>query len=207
MHTELKQTKWRNSFFFLLLLNILIFGMIGYGLLAPVPKQETVKEVIPPKTETAKFTVSTTTEDVSDMVNAYLAELLAEENYQYTIVLQENVQIRGNLPIFGASVPLLIVLEPHVLENGNLLLKQKSLSLGKFSLPNQQAMKYVTSLLEIPEWVVVKPDQEEIVIQLTEMTTKSNLRLAIERFDLQTNDIIMKVSMPLDSAKGIETNE
>lgn len=202
MKTEQKQAKWRNSFFILLGFNLIIIVVILYGLLSPTPKPETIQDVIPSETNNATFVVHTTAEDVSEFINAYIKDLLAEEAYQYSVVLQKDVQIRGELPFFGSTFPLLIILEPHVLADGNLLLKQKSLSLGKLNLPNKQAMKYVANLLEIPDWVVINPSREEIVVHVTEIKTKSNLQLAIEQFDLRANEITIKIGIPFHSNEG-----
>lgn len=202
MKMEQKQAKWRNSFIILLALNLIIIVVISYGLFAPIPKQDLVKDIIPPETDHVTFVVQTTTDDVSEIVNAYLETLLAEENYRYYVTLNEDVQIQGDLPFFAATVPFHIVLEPLVLDNGNLLLKQKSLSLGQFNLPNQQAMKYVAGLLEVPEWVVIDPSKEEVAVQITDMKTKNNIRLYMEQFDLMTNEITLKIGLPLNTLSG-----
>src|SRR5699024_2983630 len=76
--------------------------------------------------ESSEFVVRTTKKNLNDLVNAYLDKLLRGTKHQYSISLEEDVHLLGELPIFSTSVPLSVHLEPIVQEDGNIILKQKS---------------------------------------------------------------------------------
>src|SRR5699024_1465241 len=144
----------------------------------------------------SQFVVRTTKQNLNNLVNAYLDKLLVNTDHVYSIHLDEDVQLFGELPLFSSTVPLLIHLEPIVQENGDLVLKQKSISVGQLQLPNKKIMQYIEKYLPVPEWVVINPKDEEIYVKVTEMEIKSNFKVGVEQFDLEANNIAFEFDVP-----------
>lgn len=198
---------WKRRFFTLVFVNVVIILALAIYLYSPIPKTEIERAGEQYKVEnSSEFVVRTTKQNLNNLVNAYLDKLLAGTNHQYTVHLDEDVQVLGELPLFSSTVPLLLHLEPIVQENGDVVLKQKSISVGQLQLPNKQIMKYVSEYLPVPEWVMINPSEEEIYVKVTEMEIRSNFKVSVEQFDLEGNNIAFKFNVPYETL-GIDVIE
>ena|SRR5690625_1231516 len=188
---------WKRRFILLAILNGLVFLLLAVYLYSPIPKTELELSSNQYKAEnSSQFVVRTTKQNLNNLVNAYLDKLLTNTNHQYSIHLEDDVQLFGELPLFSSTVPLLIHLEPIVQENGDLVLKQKSISVGQLQLPNKKIMHYVSKYLPVPEWVVINPKEEEIYVKVSEMEIRSNFKVEVEQFDLEANNLAFKIHVP-----------
>lgn len=154
----------------------------------------------------SQFVVRTSKQNLNNLINAYLDKALSNTEHVYSINLDEDVQLFGELPVFSSTVPLLAHFEPIVQENGDLILKQKSISVGQLKLPNKKIMKYIDDYLPTPEWVMIDPRNEEIYVKVTEMEIKSNFKVAVDKFDVEANNIAFKIDVPYRTL-GIEVLE
>lgn len=191
---------WKKRFILLLTLNIIIIIILAFYLYSPIPKTEIELAGEQYKYEnSSQFVVRTTKQNLNNLVNAYLDKLLAGTNHHYTVHLDDDVQLLGELPLFSSTVPLLIHFEPIVQENGDLVLKQKSISVGQLQLPNKKIMEYVSKYLPVPQWVIINPRDEEIYVKVTEMEIRSNFKISVEQFDLEGNHIAFKIDVPYET--------
>lgn len=192
-----KNKNWKKRFFILVLTNVIILFILAIYLYSPIPKKDL--EIASKQYEaenSSTFIVRTTKQNVNNLVNAYLDKLLAKTGHEYSIHLDEDVQLFGELPLFSSTVPLLIHFEPIVQDNGDLVLKQKSISVGQLQLPNRKIMQYVEKYLPTPEWVIINPRDEEVYVKVTEMDIKSNFKVAVEQFDVEANNISFNIEVP-----------
>lgn len=193
---------WKRLFFTLLFVNIAFFIIIISLVFLPV-SQSNVTQIDKVKNEMdvegSEFIVRTTKKNLNELINAYLTKLLRKTEHNYYIILEDDVQLLGELPVFSSTVPLFINFEPIVQENGDIVLKQKSISVGMLQLPNRKIMGYVKKYLPMPEWVTVNPKDEEIYVSVTEMDIKSNFKVGVEQFDLEANNIALKIKVPYET--------
>lgn len=197
--------KWKQLFIGLVTLNLSIIVIILLLIFWPVQKVDMDKLTSFEAEDRSEFVVRTTRKNLNDLINAYLDKLLDGTNHHYTVVLENDVLLLGELPIFSTTVPLSIHLEPFV-ENGDLVLRQKSISIGLLELPNKKIMEYVKKHLPMPDWVVVNPEDEEIYVSISEMDIKSNFQVSVEHFDLEANNLAFKINVPYKTL-GIEMIE
>lgn len=191
---------WKKRFIILSVINGIVLLFLAIYLYSPIPKTELELASEEYKTEnSSQFVVRTTKQNLNNLVNAYLDKLLANTNHQYSINLDEDVQLFGELPFFSTTVPLLIHLEPIVQDNGDLVLKQKSISVGQLQLPNKKIMQYVSKYLPVPDWVIINPREEEIYVEVTGMEIRSNFKVEVEQFDLEANNIAFKINVPYET--------
>lgn len=208
-----KNKNWKKRFLILLLINGLILVGLALYLYSPIPKKELYIASKQYETEqSSNFVVRTTKQNLNNLVNAYLDKLLANTDHDYSIHLDEDVQLFGELPLFSSTVPLLIHFEPIVQDNGDLVLKQKSISVGQLQLPNRKIMQYVEKHLPTPEWVVINPRDEEVYVKVTDMDIKSNFKVAVEQFDVEANQIAFNIEVPyktlgIDVLEEVEPSE
>ncbi|MBO1002122.1 YpmS family protein [Pseudogracilibacillus auburnensis] len=194
---QMNSDPWKKRFLLLSVINGIVLLILALYLYSPIPKTELELAGDKYKSEnSSEFVVRTTKQNLNNLVNAYLDKLLAGTDHHYSINLDDDVQLFGELPFFSTTVPLLIHLEPIVQENGDIVLKQKSISVGQLQLPNKKIMQYVAKYLPVPEWVVINPREEEIYVKVTEMEIKSNFKVAVEQFDLEANNLAFKINVP-----------
>lgn len=195
--------KWKLLFLWLLTLNMIVFIGLICLIFWPVSKTKIPPITKPEAYESSEFVVRTTKQNLNDLINAYLDKFLEHTNHDYSVSLDEDVHLFGELPVFSSTVPLSIHLEPFVQDDGNIILKQKSISLGLLELPNQKIMEYMEKYLPMPNWVIIDPKNEEIYVAVTEMDIKSNFQVGIEQFDLETNQLAFRIHVPYETL-GIE---
>lgn len=194
---------WKQLFFGLLVLNIVFFTIITTLIFWPIPEQEIAFEQESSTQESSEFVVRTTKKNLNELVNAYLEKLLRDTKHHYSISLDEDVHLLGELPVFSTTVPLSVHLEPLVQENGDVILKQKSISIGLLQLPNKKIMEYIGKYLPMPKWVTVNAKEEEIYVAVSEMDIRSNFKVSIEQFDLEANNLAFRINVPYKTL-GIE---
>lgn len=200
------KVKWKPLFFGLLILNIIIFLMIVSFIFWPVSETERPQNQDRAEQESSEFVVRTTKQNLNELVNAYIDQLLSTTRHHYSISLDEDVHLTGELPVFSATVPLSVHFEPFVQDNGDIILEQKSISVGLLELPNQKIMEYMKKYLPMPEWVTVNPKDEEIYVAVTDMEIRSNFEVSVEHLDLEANNLAFKIKVPYKSL-GIDYGE
>src|SRR5690625_1042220 len=196
---------WKKLFYALLTLNMLGILIIITLIFWPVQKTHIPKVEHDFIDDSSEFVVRTTKNNLNNLVNAYIEKLLSGTNHHYRISLDEDVHLLGDLPVFSTTVPISIHLEPFVQDNGDIILAQKSISIGLLQWPNKKIMEYIQKYLPMPEWVIVNPKEEEIYVAVTEMDIKSNFQVSVEQFDLDDNNLAFKINIPYKTL-GITMN-
>lgn len=191
-----KKIKWKPLFFGLLSVNLLVFLVIAALIFWPVSENSFPSNEEQEGRESSEFTVRTTKDNLNELVNAYIDQALSNTGHDYRISLEEDVHLIGELPVFSSTVPLSVHLEPLVQENGDLILEQRSISLGLLELPNQKIMEYMQRYLSMPEWVTINPQDEEIYVAVTEMDLQSNFEVSVEHIDLEANNLAFNIRIP-----------
>ncbi|WP_188454691.1 YpmS family protein [Virgibacillus oceani] len=198
-----KKNKWKRFFYSLLLLNVFFLLALITFIFWPVSETPLPNTDNQQAHESSEFIVRTTKKNLNDLVNAYLDKLLNDTKHNYSVSLEDDVHLLGELPVFSTTVPLSVHLEPLVQKDGNVILKQKSISIGLLELPNQKIMEYMKKYLPMPEWVTINPKKEEIYVAVSEMKIKSNFEVSVEHIDLEANNLAFKIRVPYETL-GIE---
>lgn len=196
---ETPKRNWKRLFFVLLTVNASIIIILLALIFWPVSQEDYPDPSKTADQKSSEFTIRTTKENINELINEYLNEWLKNTNHQYSISLEDDVHLQGELPVFSTSVPLSVHLEPFVQDNGDVILKQKSISLGLLELPNKKIMEYIDKYLPTPDWVVVNPDKEEIYVAVTDIEIKSNFEMAVQHMDLESNNLAIKINVPYKS--------
>lgn len=197
-----RNLQWKKLFLILLSFNLLFFIVVGFLLFSPVPATEKPQSEEIDLDDRSEFVVRTTKSNLNDLINAYISKLLKNTEHVYSVTLDDDVHLEGELPAFSSTVPLSVHLDP-VVEDGNLILKQKSISLGSLQLPNKKIMSYIKKYLPMPEWVTVRPKEEEIYVSLRDLEIKSNFDVRVNTFDLESDELSFTFYVPYETL-GIE---
>jgi uncharacterized protein YpmS len=179
--------KWKWLFISLLAINV-IFLIVTAGL-ALQPSQE--KELSLQETagkQNVSLGITAKKEDLNIIINEYLRKEF-KQPLNYEIRLTDKVEVYGTIEAFGNELDIRMDFEPEVQNDGNLVLKQESLSVGKLSLPVKTVLKYVNNNFSLPQWVQINSKEESVYVALQEMKMKSDFRVKVKKFDLKKNDI------------------
>src|SRR5690625_430720 len=206
MTEQNKKMSWKRLFYILLTVNIVVVIVLLALIFWPVPEKDLPRSTETTEQTSSEFVIRTTKENLNELMNAYLSEWLKNTDHQYRVSLEDDVHLIGELPVFSSTVPLSVHLEPIVQDNGDVVLKQKSISLGLLELPNKKIMEYIDKYLPMPDWVIVNPSEEEVYVAVTEMDIRSNFEVAIEHIDLEVNNLALKIKVPYESL-GIDPAE
>ncbi|WP_245830986.1 YpmS family protein [Sediminibacillus massiliensis] len=190
------RNKWKLLFFSLLGINIVILLILLFLIFIPSWTTSNMDWEDIEQQPGAEFTIHSSKENLSELVNAYIDEMFKDNEGNYQVSLEEEVKITGTLKAFSTDIPFTIRMDPIVQENGDLVLKQKDISLGLLYLPNRKVLEYLNKSYPTPDWVVVNPEEETIYIAVTQIDIKSNFKVRAEKFDLPNDDISFRLKVP-----------
>ncbi|MCM3588658.1 YpmS family protein [Mesobacillus maritimus] len=193
--------KWKISFF--VLLGIVIFFLVSILIMVmrPVHSPEDSVER-QPLTESGEkqvsFLVRTNKADLTRVINHYLVSEGFTGPIDYKVIVKDEVELYGTFPVFGQELEMMLTFEPQALENGDLVLNQKSISLGSLNLPVSNVMKIIQSNYSLPDWVRFQPNEKKVYVSLQEMELKSDIKVRATSFDLKRDDISFTLLIPVD---------
>lgn len=189
------KNKWKQLFWIITGVNAAV--VIGIVWLIFLPSSDINMPPIQELNEKrSEFTVSSTKQNLNQLMNSYLKTLPKNTSLVYTVSLGEDVQLQGFIDIFGKKIPLIATFEPIVQKNGDLILRQKSIMIGKLHLPKRAVLEYIRDNYHTPEWVRVNVNRENIYIAVTKMKTKSDFKIKVKEFDLKQNKLTFIILVP-----------
>ncbi|GAA0372291.1 hypothetical protein GCM10008932_24450 [Alkalibacterium iburiense] len=188
---------WKWAFFILLVAILALFGWLVYRL-QPVEQDNESSEVVS-RVETEgvlTFDLSTNKDDLNHLVNLYLEEELGEEFEGYSVSIDEFVDLAGTIDVLGFPVQFTLIMEPLVMENGDLQLKAESIQLGSFDLPLSLTMNILSQQLDLPEWMRVNSEDEYILVAFNEFQLENGAYFQMDYIDLEDDDIRLTIFLP-----------
>ncbi|MGD6831657.1 YpmS family protein [Sutcliffiella halmapala] len=189
---------WKVAFFSLLIINILIAGLAI--LLVLLPKHSNLlrlSEKTADDRQRVSFNIRSDKEDLNKLVEYYL-EKETKRPLNYEVRLTDRVELRGEMTVFQRDIPLTMTFIPQVQENGDVNLKQDSMSIGRLQVPVSMVLKYVGDNYPLPSWVSILPDEQSIYVSLQELELRSDAKVEFTKFDLEKDDIEFKLLVPVE---------
>ncbi|WP_285766054.1 YpmS family protein [Peribacillus sp. SI8-4] len=188
------KVKWKTLFFSLLAINILVILFVL--ILVNLPAKE--KELTPKVSheEDISFQIHTNREDLTRLINQYLDKEGLTGSMHYEVFLTDEVELYGTMPFFNREVEMKLTFEPIAQKNGDLVLRQKSIAVGRMNLPVSYVMSLINERYKMPEWVSIMPNDESIYVSLQDMELKSDVRVKAKNFDLKKDDISFLLTIP-----------
>lgn len=160
--------------------------------------QEQVPEKISNTANDSEFVIQTNKKDLNKLINHYIEKEGLNGPVHYQVLLTDEVELFGEIQVFSQTLQLKMTFEPIALENGDLLLKQKELSLGDVKLPASYILKLIRDAYKFPDWVIIQPNDKEIYVALNKMRLNGGISVEAKSFDLVENNISMKMFVPVD---------
>ncbi|WP_335871708.1 YpmS family protein [Bacillus sp. 2205SS5-2] len=187
---------WKIAFFTVVILLIMLFAGIATLLFRPIEETSYEKNENVSTPDAIPLEVKAEKKDLNNLIEKYIEQNQLNGPIDYSVFLTDEIELYGTMAVFAASIDLKMTFDPKVLENGDLLLKQKSISLGSVNLPVPYVLKFIRDGYKMPEWVKIQPNDEAIYVALTEMNLKSGLQVKGKKFDLVNDEISFMLYVP-----------
>ncbi|KIY22260.1 MULTISPECIES: YpmS family protein [Mesobacillus] len=192
------KNKWKIGFF--ILLGVISASILLFWMLISLPAEES--KIEPDKSNAARddvsFHVSTNKRDLNRVINHYVEEEAKNSQFEYQVLLTDEVELYGTIPIFSQELELKLTFEPQALENGDLILKQRSISVGRLNLPVSTVLKFVRDSYHLPTAVDIQPNEERVYVSMQKLKLKSDLKVRVNEFDLKKDNLKFTLLVPAD---------
>jgi uncharacterized protein YpmS len=190
------KNKWKKGFLLLLGIDLLIVVILSLLILIPGTSKDNNKPK-PLKGDSVSFHVKSNKNDLNMLINHYLKEEAADSPIDYRVILGDEVELYGTLPFFSQKINMKVTFEPEALSNGDLVLRQKSISIGSLHLPVSYVMKFISENYKIPRGVDIRPNDKLVYVNMQQLKLKSDIRIKVNKFDLKKDDIAFTLIVPV----------
>ncbi len=189
--------KWKIAF--LLLFTLVIVAVVSFFYLITRPIDTTPNPTVKQLPNGSHLEVQTTKKDFENMANRLIESSMKTSKIPVTMEVDQDVTLNSTLTVFEMELPITMTFEPS-LEEGNLLLKQKTVEVGMLDIPPNTALKLLKDSVDLPSWMVIQPKEEQIYFNLTDIDIPlgENLigHVQAKEFNLDKNRIILDVIIP-----------
>lgn len=180
---------WKKAFFSLVIINMLIVLVFVGLMFLPINEPKDIKEGISNNHKSPSLFVAAKKKDLNVLINEFIEKENANGPIDYKVWLEEEVELYGTLPIFNNEVEMKLTFQPKALKNGDIVLTQNTISIGKLELPTRYVMNFIRKNYHFPKWVEIFPNEHLIYIHLSDIELKNQLSIHAETFDLKNDDI------------------
>lgn len=188
---------------FLLLIGLLLGAMLFLYLRVTAvrePEYRPLKDEVSLKGDPT-FQVQFKKKQVNQVISYYLNDFLKDSGGQYSFYLEDQALLNGTFSVLGHDVQFYLYFDPYVMENGNVQLKAKSLSIGTLNLPISEIMKYIGSSFDLPKWVEINPKEKVVVLHLDQFKLQNGMHTRAEKINLIDDDIRFNVYLPIEETQ------
>lgn len=202
-----KLNKWKVAF--LVLAGVILGTLIFFTIRINQDREPnlTKTETIVEKDGTPVLSVQSNKKQVNALIDFYLEDFQASSDVKYKFYLENEALLNGTFEVLGHPIQFYLYFEPYVMDNGNIQLKAKSLSLGTLGLPIKEILKFVQRDYKLPKWVEVDPDEKTILLRLDQFQMQNGLFLKAEKINLVDDDISMTIYLPKETTQDTKTSE
>jgi uncharacterized protein YpmS len=144
------------------------------------------------------FEVKSNKEDLNKLINQYMEKEIADSPINYQVQLRDEVELHGTLPFFSQQLNLKLTFEPEALDNGDLVLKQKSISIGSMDLPVSYVLNFIRDNYKLPKGVDIRPNDKLVYVNMQQLKIKSDVKIQANEFDLKKNNISFTLLVPTE---------
>ncbi|MBA4537770.1 YpmS family protein [Bacillus aquiflavi] len=190
------KNKYKLLFFLLLGINGAIIISILILITIPAKEERIDSEKKSMHEEAVHLPIQTNKADLNEVINHYLDKEGLTGPIHYEVKLDDDVELYGTLRVFSKNIEMKLTFEPEALENGDLILRQKSIAIGELNLPVSYVLKFIQDRYHLPKWVKIQPNDKIIYVSMQNMELKSDIKLLVNTFDLQKDDISFTLLVP-----------
>ncbi len=187
---------WKKLFIALVILNIIVVVGVIFLIFLPTKDEEIALKDIN-QDDYVQFHVQSNKADLNRLINHYIEEEGLNERIKYNVTLTDQVELYGMMKVFTQDVELKLTFEPESLDNGDLILRHKTISIGHLQLPVPVVLKFIRDSYDIPSWIAIRPNDEEVYVNLHDLKLKSDTKVRVNTFDLKRDNILFTLLVPI----------
>lgn len=188
--------RWKTAFF--VLAGALVFILVIIIYLATKPAPDVPLPVVEEEAAGGVLVVQTTTKEFEAIAKKYLGDALKDSPFPVDLSIDEDIRIDSEIAVFYTHIPITLHFEPIIDDNGNIRLKQTKMNVGLLNIPPETTLKLMNDSIDFPSWVVVRPNDSEIFIDLSRLNIASGSRVRAKELDLPNNRILLEIIVPTD---------
>ncbi len=187
--------KWKIAFFLLI---IVIVGSIGAFIYWITSPSDYVEEPISTEAPISGhvLTVDTTKENFEGIANTFIHKAMDGKPLPLKLTVDDQIVLTSELTIFSLTLPVKMYFNPYVEDNGNIRLEQSSVEVGHLQIPPETVLKLLRDSIDLPPWMIVKPQDEEVLIQLSHVPLSAGMNVRAKELDLEADKIILEIVVP-----------
>ncbi|WP_297075416.1 YpmS family protein [uncultured Enterococcus sp.] len=160
----------------------------------PFPVKET--PAIVERNGTPVVNISSNKTQVNELIDFYLGDYREKSGLDYEFVLNDQAMLKGEFKLLGVPINFYLYFDPYVMEDGNVQLKAKSLSIGTLGVPISEVMKLIKRSYELPEWIEIDAKEKTVMIRLDQFRMQNGLFIKAEKIDLVDDVIQASLYLP-----------
>lgn len=197
---EVKKTinHWKVAFIVLI---GLIIGSAAFVFIRVTQVREPNYKPVPELVEkdgTPVIAIQSKKKQINALIDFYLGDFQKGSDITYKFYLENEAMLNGTFEVLGHPIQFYLYFDPYVMDNGNVQLKAKSLSIGTLGLPMKEILKFVQRDYKLPNWVEVNPDDSTVLLRLDQFRMQNGLFIRAEKINLVDDDIRMNIYLPKD---------
>ncbi|MFC6040181.1 YpmS family protein [Paenisporosarcina macmurdoensis] len=181
---------------FLLLIALLITATVMFVFWISTPSEKTVIPEPQAASEGHVLTVKTTKKDFEGIANSYIMEAMNTQPLPVKLSVENQILLSTELTIFSIKLPVIMKFDPVVEPDGNLRLVQTGVEVGKLEIPPETVLKLLKDSVSLPEWMIVRPEEEDVYIDLSRIPMKSDVEVRAKEFNLEQDEITLEILVP-----------
>ena len=185
---------WKVAFF--ILIALLLTSIIAFVLWISSPSEKTVIPEPLASSEGNVLTLKTTKEDFEGIANTYINDALQTKPVPVVMSVEDQILLTTELTIFSIKLPVVMKFDPFVEPDGNLRLVQTGVEVGKLGMEPEVVLKLMKDSISLPKWMIVRPEEEDVYIDLSRIPMKSNVEVRAKEFNLIQDEIILEILVP-----------
>ncbi|WP_088808613.1 MULTISPECIES: YpmS family protein [Listeria] len=144
-----------------------------------------------------EFQTSTTKADLNKLIATYIDDFTNDDDIGYDVYVGNTVTFQAEAELFNEPIQLTLNFSPKVVDDGNVLLTLKSMSVGALPLPVSSVMSFVNKEYKFPDWVTVIPKKKTIYLALDRLKLKGDTKVRVDALNLKKDDISFTLLVPV----------
>lgn len=198
--------KWKVAFLILIGLILGTFAFV-FMRISQVREPNYKESAVVEQAGSPVVSVQSSKKQVNSLIDFYLSDFQKDSDITYKFYLENEAMLNGTFEVLGYPIQFYLYFDPYVMDDGNVQLKAKSLSIGTLSLPIKEILKFVQRDYKLPSWVEVNPDEQTVLLRLDQFKMKNGLFIKAEKINLVDDDIQMAIYLPQSDTTSSTSEE
>ncbi|MCM0598995.1 YpmS family protein [Periweissella fabalis] len=189
------QTKKRKNGWFIGFWILVLLIMLGLGVgitLANTPAINSADTGKTIRSDDSSFNIVLNKNQINKLATHYLTNKQVGQGQKIAFVINDYVNIYGKVNVLGQSLDAGIAMVPQVTNDGNIILKAHAINVGQLQLPTRLVLGIFARTYNVPDWVAIKPNKNEIVLQLNQLKTANGFKFKAQAIDIPNNKFVFE---------------